>query len=53
MGYEPALSLLSFVVLIALMWAVSSASLADGDPLAIRAIAETMALQKHMGGIII
>jgi len=42
-------SLLSFVVLIALMWAISSSALADKRPVAIRAIAKTISSQKHKG----
>jgi hypothetical protein len=48
-GYQPALSGLPFVVLIALMWAVSSAALSDKRPAAIRAIAKTITSQKHKG----
>ena len=48
-GYQPALSSLSFVVLIALMWAVSSAALSDKRPAAIRAVAKTITSQKHKG----
>jgi len=48
-GYKPAPSLLSFVVFVALMWAISSAALADKRPAAIRAIAKTIILQKHKG----
>jgi hypothetical protein len=48
-GYQPALSGLSFVVLIALMWAVSSAALSDKRPVAIRAIVKTITLHKHKG----
>ena len=48
-GYQPALSVLSFVVLIALMWAVSSAALSDKRPVAIRSIAKTITLHKHKG----
>lgn len=42
-------SLLSFVVLIALMWAIASATLTDKRPVAIRAIAKTISSQKHKG----
>ena len=45
----PARSLLSFVIFIALMWAISSAALADKRPLAIHAIAKTIILYKHKG----
>jgi major membrane immunogen (membrane-anchored lipoprotein) len=48
-GYQPALSSLSFVVLIALMWAVSSAALSDNRPAAICAIAKTITSQKRKG----
>ena len=48
-GDQLARSGLSFVVLIALMWAVSSAALSDKRPVAIRAIAKTVILQKHKG----
>ena len=48
-GYKPALSLLSFTVLFALMWAVSFAALSDKRPVAIHAIVETIILQKHKG----
>jgi hypothetical protein len=48
-GSKPARSLLSFVIFIALMWAISSAALADKRPLAIRAIARTIISQKHKG----
>jgi hypothetical protein len=41
--------LLSFVVLIALMWAISSAALSDKLPMAIRAIAKTISSHKHKG----
>ncbi len=46
---ETTRSLLSFVVLIALMWAISSAALADKRPLAVHAIAKTISSQKHKG----
>ena len=45
--YETVPSLLSFVVFIALMWAISSAALADKRPVAIHAIANTIILQKQ------
>jgi hypothetical protein len=48
-GYKPALSLLSFVVLFALMWVISSAALSDTRPVAIHAIAKTIILQKYKG----
>jgi hypothetical protein len=48
-GYPPALSGLPFVVLIALMWAVSSTALSDKRPAAIRAIAKTITSQKCKG----
>ncbi len=46
---EVARSLLSFIVLIALMWAISSASVADKRPAAILAIAKTISSRKHKG----
>jgi hypothetical protein len=42
-------SLLSLVPLIALMWAISSAALADKRPIAIRAITHTISSQKNEG----
>lgn len=48
-GSIPARSLLSFVVLVALLWAISSAALADKRPSAIRAIAKTIILCKRKG----
>jgi len=48
-GSIPARSLLSFMVFVALMWAISSAALADKRPLAIRAIARTIISQKPKG----
>jgi hypothetical protein len=48
-GSIPARSLLSFMVLVALMWAISSAALADKRPSAIHAIAKTIILYKHKG----
>jgi hypothetical protein len=50
-GHKPVPSLFPFVVLISLMWAVSSAALADKRPMAIHAIAQTIILQKHKGEI--
>jgi hypothetical protein len=47
--YETPASLLSFVVLIALMWVISSAALSDKRPIAIRAIAKTISSQNHKG----
>lgn len=47
-GHKPASSILSFVVLVALMWAVASAALADKRPVAIHAIAKTIS-QRHKG----
>ena len=44
-GHEPALSVLSFAVLIAFMWAVSSAALSDQRPVAIHALAKTISSQ--------
>ena len=46
---ETAPSLLSFVVFIALMWAISSASLADKRPVAIYAIDKTISSRKFKG----
>jgi hypothetical protein len=43
---EVATSLLSFIVLIALLWTISSAYLADKRPAAIRAIAKTIYLHR-------
>ncbi len=48
-GSIPTRSLLSFVIFIALMWAISSAALADKRPSAIRAIAKTIILYKRKG----
>jgi hypothetical protein len=47
--FETSTSLLSFVVLIALMWVISSAALADKRPMAIRSIAKTISSHKHKG----
>jgi len=47
--FETSTSLLSFVVLIALMWVISSAALSDKRPMAIRAIAKTISSHKHKG----
>jgi hypothetical protein len=47
--YETPASLFSFGVLIALMWVISSAALADKRPMAIRAIAKTISSHKHKG----
>jgi hypothetical protein len=46
---EVAHSLFSFIVLIVLMWAVSSAYLADKRPAAIRAIEKTISSPKYKG----
>jgi nitrogen fixation-related uncharacterized protein len=46
---EVARSLLSFIVLITFMWAISSAYLADNRPAAIRSIAKTISSQKYEG----
>jgi hypothetical protein len=43
---EVAQSLFSFIILIALMWAISSAALADKRHIAIRAIVQTISSQK-------
>lgn len=48
-GTKSGQSLLVFMILIALMLAISCAALADGRPLAIRAIATTINLQNHKG----
>jgi hypothetical protein len=48
-GARSAPHFLSFIVFIALMWAISSAALTDKRPVAIRAIAKTIALKKHKG----
>jgi hypothetical protein len=47
--FETSTSLLSFVVLIALMWVVSSAALSDKRPMAIRSIAKTISSHNHKG----
>ena len=47
-GHKPAPSILSFVVIVALMWAVASAALADKRPKAIHAIAKSIS-QRHKG----
>jgi hypothetical protein len=46
---RPAPHFLSSIVFIALMWAISSAALTDKRPVAIRAIAKTITLQKYKG----
>ena len=46
-GSPSARSILSFLVLIALMWALSSAAVSDRRPVAIRAITETITLQEQ------
>jgi hypothetical protein len=46
---EVAHSLFSFIILIVLMWVISSAYLADKRPAAIRAIAKTISSQKYKG----
>jgi hypothetical protein len=48
-GYATSTSLFSFVVLIALMWVISSAALSDKRQMAIRAIAKTISSYKHKG----
>jgi hypothetical protein len=47
--YETSASLLSFLILIASMWVISSAALADKRPISIRAIAKTISSHKHQG----
>jgi hypothetical protein len=47
--YETRASLLPFVVMISLMWVISSAALSDKRPMAIRSIAKTISLQTHKG----
>jgi hypothetical protein len=47
--FETSTSLLSFVVLIVLMWVISSAALSDKRPMAIRSIATTISSHKHKG----
>jgi hypothetical protein len=46
---QPVRSLLPIIVLIALLWAISSSTLADGRPAAIRTIVKTIAMQKYKG----
>jgi hypothetical protein len=48
-GARRAPHFLSFIVFIALMWAISSAALTDKRPVAIRAITKTIALKKYKG----
>jgi hypothetical protein len=44
-GVQPRFSALSWIVLISLMWVISSAALSDKRPMAIRAIAKTISTQ--------
>ncbi len=46
-GLTPTASILTWVVLIALMWAIASAALADTRPAAIRAIAKTISQKQN------